>query len=159
MSFNRVKKLRIAPEQTSPCDVPELGPDAVLHLAYAGEVNKEYFNARFGEGIAAAEKAAERPSRARKALKEIVKKEGNTKAARERDRTLFAQYIVKGWTDVLDDDDAKPPYTVEDMQTIIDDLCSDPSTVPIFDRIRGHANDPLNYREMPGDLNETAKNS
>lgn len=159
MSFDRVKKLRITPDQTSPCDVPELGPDAVLHLAYAGEVNKEYFNARFGEGIAAAAKAAERPSQARKAIKKIVKKEGDSKAARERDRTLYAQYVIKGWDDVLDDNDETPPYTVEDMQTIIDNLCSDPSTVPIFDRIRGHANDALNYRDLPADINETAKNS
>jgi len=158
MSFDRIKKLAITPEQTSPCYVPELGPSAVLHLAHAGEINQPYYNARFGQGIRAATKAIKRKDK--KAIDDVVAMETNAKRGRDMDRELFPLHIIKGWDHVLDDEDKEAEFTVENAQKVCDLLCSDPSLYEIFDRLRAHAGDTANYRDLPSgeDLEEIAKN-
>jgi len=159
MSFEHLKKLAIAPEQTSPYEIPELGPDAVLHLAHAGQVNKAYFNARFSDSIAKATKMA-KGRKGKKALDAIVEAETNADASRERDRELYPLHIIKGWDGVLDDQGKLAPFSVESAQKIVDILCSDPSLAEIFDGIRGHASNTANYRDMldAADLEAVAKN-
>jgi len=155
MSFDdRLKKIEVTPEKTSPFPLPEMGPEAIVHLAHAGEANEPYFNARFGPGLAKAKQAIKRG----KAV-EILGAELDLAARRDLDRKLYPVHIIKGWDHVLDAADVETPYSEQAARDLCDALCK--RAKDVFDRMRNHAADIANYRddvESMADLEEVAKN-
>lgn len=158
--FN-VKNLVVELGDTVPFEIPELAPNAVIHLAHAGEINEDYWNARFADEFANANRKAVRGKSRRKLIDEAIKKARSPeqkKKDRDRDRELFPRFIMRHWENVPDEEGNVVEFSVEAAQELVDQLCEHPSTAEIFDRMRNCAADIDNFRELP-ETEETEKNS
>lgn len=140
--FSHLKKLDVDSTKTVPYEILQIVDKPVLQLAPATEVNKNYFNALL--------------RRARKTTKQV--QAGAITANlidsnRNEDKELYAQYIIKGWSGVKDDQGNDVPFSQADCLDFLKAIDN-----YIFDPIREFASNPLNFVEDMIDVDATAKN-
>lgn len=129
ISFDNLRKFDIG---TDPVDYPlyQISAwDAVLQLRPAGEKNKAYHNALLKRNA-----KLSRRFRAGKITRAMLKEN------REHDKVLYAQFVIAGWTGVLDDEGNEAAFSVESCRKFLDAL---PSW--IFEEVRFFALDPTNF--------------
>lgn len=140
--FDYLKKLDI--ENTKIVDYPilQIEDKPILKISPATEINKPYFNSLL--------------RRARKTNKAVQAGAVNAnliEANRNEDRELYAQYIIKGWSGVKDENGNEVPYTQADCLEFLNALPG-----YIFDQIREFASNTLNFVEDVVDVEGTSKN-
>jgi hypothetical protein len=138
-NFDHLKKLEIRPETTAEYKGLNIEGDPVLVCAMAGEPNRDFFN----ELLRISQQAGARENR-RTTVDTIAEN-------RDRDRKLWARYIVRGWRNVREADGSDCPYTPENclvfLQAIPDDM---------FGALRAWCQEEKNFR--PPATEEVSKN-
>lgn len=100
-----------------------------LHMVYAGETNKPWTNAvnAFNAKTGLARKA-------------MAGQQGADELALQRDKDLYPKHVIKGWSDVVDDDLTPVPFTEADCREYLEAL---PQWV--FGEIRMYAVQAANF--------------
>lgn len=134
-------------------DMPELGAEARLLLAPAGESNQGYFNALL--------------KLTGKRVRQLASRQvsvGDLKKNRDEDRKLFPRHVLVGWEKVETAEDRHRPAEEKEYVPFsaehAAELCA---ALPdhLFDRIRNFASTPEQFYpedELPPDAEELAKN-
>lgn len=141
--FGYLQKLEVSATRVVTYDITEIDPQPKLSLVPATEANKPYFNA-----------VLRRARKNNKSVQAGAVSVNLIEANRDEDRELYAQHIIKGWENVIDDKGKQVPFSPEVCLEYLRALPSD-----IFDSIREFASNPVNHRDREGlNVEATSKN-
>lgn len=142
--FTNLKSLEVHAEKRVDYTLFQIAGEPVLELAPATEANKPYHNALL--------------RRSRRNQRRI--QAGAIDAAlmaenREDDRSLYAEFIIKGWRRMLDAQGKPVPFTLENVKDFLNAL---PNW--LFDEVRLFASNSQNFvPEVSINVEEAAGNS
>lgn len=143
-TFTHLKKLDVTAGRTARMTLFGLEDEPVLILAPATESNKPYFN-----GLLKRSRNNVSRLQAQQFTAEL------TKANRDDDRRLYAEFVVKGWERVRDDQHQLVDFTLENVQAFLEALPD-----YIFDDVRVFATAPRNFiDDLVSNPEEVAGNS
>jgi len=143
--FSYLSSMELTKDKTARFDIPQISVNnrsPVLICRPAGQANPEYFNVLLKHSARIAKAVA-----AGNVTLEMIEE------SRDKDRDLFARFVVVGWEDVLDDDGVEVKFTSSTVADLMEAL-----PVRLFDELRNFANDTSNFVEDV-DIEITAKNS
>ena len=124
--FGYLQQYAVKPGKTVDYTLHQVVGGPTLKLAHAGETNKPYFN-----------DAIRRNKKNKGALKLSAVA---LKKQRDEDREVFAKFVVKGWTGVLDVEGQEVPFSPEEAYEY---LCALPDE--LFDEVRLFAREYDNF--------------
>jgi len=131
-SFDHLKKMKVSAGVTREFPLPEIADKTMLTVRPAGEANPAYFNDTM-----------------RKSSRSDLKKAGTNKIdtaflarSRNLDRTLYAEHVVVGWSDVVDGDGVTVPFSKAACRELLEALPDD-----VLDQLRVFCQDASNFRE------------
>ena len=135
--FAYLKKNNFTDKTTVDYSVPYLGDEAILKVCPATQVNKAYQN--------------EILRKSNNAIR--VNSKANDDSLRKTDRELYPKYIIKGWSNVVDNSGKKIPFSEKNAI----DLCEQ---LPdwMFDEIRVFVLNPHNFIKDAPNVEEVSKN-
>lgn len=124
-------------------DITVNGVSPTLLLAPATEANKPYYNA-----------VLKRVATAKKRSRHSAVTMAFIDESREADIAEYAQYIVKGWEDMLDNKGNPIEFSKEECLEFLEAIDS-----WLFDQIRAFCVDPTNFSGVVNiEVGDTAKN-
>lgn len=104
-------------------------PQAYVMVLPATQANKAYTNAR---------------QKDRRAIAEIMRGNVNVAENRKREQKLYAQHVVKGWGNIVDQDGEPVEFSQKECQEYL-------AAIPYwwFEDLQNFCNDPLNFGDGP----------
>lgn len=141
INFGHLKSLDVK-DKTAEYVIYEIPGEPALTLKPATDANKPYFNAVL--------------KRTKKNMRAVTA--GAISAAmieenRREDKELFPQFVITGWSNVVDIDGNSVPFTESACSEFLNEL---PDW--LFDKIRNFAGDPANFAAVI-DVQAKSKNS
>lgn len=127
--FSNLKQKKL---QTAEFTFFDVVGEPALTVRQAGEANKPYFN----EQLKRADQMARRKMKVNEAM---------VREARDKDRELFAKFVVVGWRDVKDASDTEVKFSPSDCLTFFQALDDYQ-----FDQLREFCKDETNFRDTSG---------
>lgn len=136
MKFKNLEKYELETEYVK-FRIPHIEENITLFLLPATQANKPFFNAQL---IYFKEHGIKKPTISLSVLDET----------RDRERNLYARYVIKGWDGVESEYGSPVVFNIEDCQEFLTQL---PDW--LFDEIRMFASEPSNFvkrQESPADV-------
>ena len=133
--FEHLKSLVVTGDDVSDFTFYEIEGAPVLECAPATSVNKPFFNAVMRMGKAAARKMRGR--------KNQIPTAAQLSEVRRQDITLFVEFIVKGWRNVVDKEGNPVEFNAQECQEFLFAIPED-----MFDELRAFCLDISNFRDQ-----------
>ncbi len=141
--FGQLKALEVSADKTVEFTLYQVQGTPTLVLAPATETNVPLFNAVLKH-------AGQAANRTKASAKQNL---GTIKQGRAQDRELYARFVVKGWRDVVDENDDEAPFTRENCLKFLTAL-----PYNMFDDVREFARDLSNFVDELPDTEAVAGN-
>lgn len=145
MAFQHLRRYEV-PKSTVPFTFFQIEGEPVLQVLAATEANKPYHNALLKRNAKLAQRF-----RAGRINRQMLERN------RDEDRELYAKFVAKGWTKVVDDERKDVKFSAEACHEFFTALPN-----YLFDELRTFVTDPTNFLpdEDPDeiDLGEQAGN-
>ena len=143
-NFSKLKERRVQVGKTVPFKLYSAemnGKTPILHLAPATEANKPYFNALL-----------KRSGKQARAIRTNAFTADMLSENREEDRELYVQHVIRGWSDVVDNETGEQvPFSKEVCAEFLQAL---PDF--IFDEVREFAATATNFVEQQANTEQLA---
>jgi hypothetical protein len=133
--FKHLASLRVQDNATVEYTFYRIGGDPTLSVQHAGRSNVAFFNAALRQT-----KIARRKAKSRKGAGITA---ASIEQARQEDIQMFAEFIVTGWSGVLDSKGKEVPYSQEVCIQFLNAIPPD-----MFDELREFCLDIENFREL-----------